>query len=545
MDKTFLKRLLTGPLLLSAAALIALGTAPAPLRAQTATAEAPAPQAEEAPQPLSPEELDILVARIALYPDELVALISAASLYPLQVIEAERFLEESKTKKDLKPKASWDGSIISLLNYPEIVKMMSDDLDWTQLFGEAIVNQQEDVLNAIQQLREQAVANGVIKTNDKVKVTKEVEDGRQNIIIEPASTEYIYVPQYQPEMFYEPGYAYQPVTYYPDPYPYYWNPAATFFAGAVTGAIWTAAVDWNNGFWGWGWNNNHYHGGHGNNWGNDINIDCNKCIIGSDFNGKINAGNIDWRNVDRSKINFDKNQFNKINNTNIRNEFKKNDFTNVKGDKLGNGNKLGSGNKGNLQRPTTLPGNVNGIQTKDIRKSTLEGLNKKPTTGFKPTDKMARPGNGNVGNLGGNGGGNLGNITKPGNGGGNLGGNLGNITKPGNGGANIGDMARPSDKMAKPNLDRPVGKPRPGGTPDYRPSKPSPMGEVTRGRDAKMQSTRGNKSMGGGGINRPDFNPGGGGGGGKMKGGGGGGGKKFVPPRKGGGGGGGGRGRRR
>jgi hypothetical protein len=110
-------------------------------------------------------------------------------------------------------------------------------------------------------------------------------------------------------------------------------------------------------------------------------------------------------------------------------------------------------------------------------------------------------------------------------------------------------MARPSDKMAKPNLDRPVGKPRPGGTPDYRPSKPSPMGEVTRGRDAQKQSTRGNKSMGGGGINRPDFNPGGGGGGGGNKiksGGGGGGGKKFVPPRKGGGGGGGGgRGRRR
>ena len=534
MDKTFLKRLLTGPLLLSAAAVIALGSAPTPLRAQTETAEATAPQAaEEAPQPLTSEELDILVARIALYPDELVALISAASLYPLQIIEAERFLEDSKTKKDLKPKASWDGSVISLLNYPELVKMMADDLDWTQLFGGAIVNQQEDVLNAIQQLREQAVANGVIKTDDKVKVTKEVDNGRQNIVIEPASSEVIYVPQYQPEMFYEPGYAYQPVTYYPEPYPYYWNPAATFFAGAVTGAIWTAAVDWNNGFWGWGWNNNNHNHNHGNNWGNDINIDCNKCIIGSDFNGKINAGNVDWRNVDRTKINYDKNQFNKINNSNIRNEFKKNDFTNI------SDNKLGSGNKGNLQRPTTLPGNAGGIQTKDIRKSTLEGLNKKPTNGFKPTDKMARPGNGNGGNLGnmnkpGNGGGNLGNV-KPGNGGGNL----GNV-KPGNGGGNLGNVARPSDKMASPNLDRPVGKPKPGGTPDYRPSKPSPMGEVTRGRDAKMQSNRGNKSMGGG------INPGGGGGGQFKGGGGGGGGKKFVPPRKGGGGGGGGgRGRRR
>lgn len=531
MDKTFLKRLMTGPLLLSAAAVIALGSAPTPLRAQTADPVPEAAQAEaaEAPMPLSPEELDILVARIALYPDELVALISAASLYPLQIVEAERLLEDSKTKKDLKPKSTWDGSVISLMNYPEIVKMMSEDLEWTQLFGESIVNQQEDVLNAIQQLREQAVANGVIKTDDKVKVTTEVENGRENVIIEPASKEVIYVPQYQPEMLYEPSYAYVPVTYYPDPYPYYWNPAATFFAGAVTGAIWTAAVDWDDGFWGWGWNNNHNHNNnywHGNNWGNDINIDCNKCIIGSDFNGKLNINDVDWRKVDRTKINYDKNQFNRIDNTKIRNEFKKNDLANIDRNKLG-ANKIGN-NKGNLQRPSTLPANSGGM-TKDIRKSTLDGLNKKPTQGFKPTDKMARPGTGNAGNLGNNGNG-----------------NLGNLNKPGNGGGNLGNVARPSDKMDKPNLDRPVGKPRPGATADTRPKTPSPMGEVTRGRDANKQASRGNKSMGGGGINRPQMNGGGGGGGGNKIGGGGGGGgkKKFVPKGKKSGGGGGSRGRR-
>ena len=130
-----------------------------------------------------------------------------------------------------------------------------------------------------------------------------------------------------------------------------------------------------------------------------------------------------------------------------------------------------------------------------VGESTLEGLNKKPTQGFKPTDKMARPGNGD---------------------------------------GNLGNVARPNDKMAKPNLDRPVGKPRPGATADNRPKTPSPMGEVTRGRDAKAQSSRGNKSMGGGGINRPNVDGGGGGGGGK---------KKFVPKGKSGGGGGG-RGRR-
>jgi hypothetical protein len=155
------------------------------------------------------------VARIALYPDELVAVISAASLYPLQIIEAQRFLDDLETKKDLKPKATWDGSVVSLLNYPQIVQMMSEDLDWTQLFGEAIVNQQDDVLAAIQQLREQAVANGVIKSDEKVTVVQQ-ED---NIVIQPASKEVIYVPQYEPEMLYEPDYVYRPITYYPTPTP--------------------------------------------------------------------------------------------------------------------------------------------------------------------------------------------------------------------------------------------------------------------------------------------------------------------------------------
>ena len=112
------------------------------------------------------------------------------------------------------------------------------------------------------------------------------------------------------------------------------------------------------------------------------------------------------------------------------------------------------------------------------------------------------------------------------------------MARPGNGDGNLGNASRPNDKMAKPNLDRPVGKPRPGATADNRPKTPSPMGEVTRGRDAKAQSNRGNKSMGGGGISRPQ----GGGGGNKVGGGGGASKKKFVPKGKGGGGGG--RGRR-
>lgn len=92
--------------------------------------------------------------------------------------------------------------MISLLNYPEIVKMMSDDLEWTQTFGDAIAFQQKDVLIAIQQLREEAVAKGIIKTDDKVKV----ETSGDNIVIQPVSTEKVYVPQYEPEMLYAANY---------------------------------------------------------------------------------------------------------------------------------------------------------------------------------------------------------------------------------------------------------------------------------------------------------------------------------------------------
>jgi hypothetical protein len=246
----------------AAAMLLALSLPPLPAFAQEQTAAADATGDTTSPEPLSADELEILVARIALYPDELVALISGASLYPLQIVEASRFLDQYEKDKSLKPKDSWDGSVISLLNYPDVVKMMSDDLEWTQQFGTAIAYQQKDVLVAIQQLRDEAVAKGVIKTDDKVQVVHE----NDNVVIRPTNPEKVYVPQYQPQMFYEPDYVWEPIQYYPDPYPPYWYPGATFFAGVVTGAVWGAVVDWDD--WGvWG---GHWHG-------NDIDIDCNNC----------------------------------------------------------------------------------------------------------------------------------------------------------------------------------------------------------------------------------------------------------------------------
>lgn len=416
---------------------------------QVASADTAAAAAATSPEPLSADEMEVLVARIALYPDELVALISGASLYPLQIVEAARFLDQYAKDKNLKPKDSWDGSVVSLLNYPEIVKMMSDDLEWTQAFGNALAYQQKDVLIAIQQLRDEAVAKGIIKSDEKMQVVEE----NDNVVIKSASPEVIYVPQYQPEMLYVPDYVPAPISYYPDPYPYYWYPTATFFAGAVTGAIWGAAVDWDDwGVWGGGWN------------GGDLDIDCNNCFNNRDFNGKFNFNDADWKNIDRSKINFNRDQFNNFDRGEFKNRVKQN------GD-----NAIRDRAKG-IKRAETRdrPGKA-GAGTKDVRKSMQDGLKQGAAN---------RPANAN----------------RPG------------ASKPSNRPAAAN---RPAGKPA--NAKRPAGKPKPAARVDNRPKKPSGLGNVDRGKATRVNSNRGRQSMGGGNrggsMHRQVRRPGGGGGG--------------------------------
>lgn len=453
---------LRGVVLVAAALAVASGL-PAPAAfAQEQTAAAPDTGSETAaPAPLSADELEVLVARIALYPDELVALVTSASLFPLQIVEAARFLDQYAKDDSLKPKESWDGSVVSLLNYPQIVKMMSDDLEWTQQLGDAIAWQQKDVLIAIQQLREEAVAKDIIKSDDKVTV----QTSGDNIVIQSASPEVVYVPQYEPEMLYVPDYAPAPISYYPDPYPNYWYPTATFFAGAVTGAVWAAAVDWDDwGVWGGRWD------------GNDIDVDCNNCFNNRDFNGKVDFNDIDWKNVDRSKLNIDRDQFNKFDRTNIKNRVERNTDNSIR-------NRASEIKRNDIA--ARRPGKE-GRSSADVRKSVQEGL-KNPTT---------RP----------------------------------SARADGDRAANRPAAAnRDGNRPGK--VERPAGKPKPAAKRDSRPSKPSGLGKVDRGKTAKVQSNRGAKSMGGGqrGGGRAMKKPGGGGrdmhrgGGGRQHGGGGGG----------------------
>jgi hypothetical protein len=203
-------------------------------------AQAPVGGAGTAPpvQPLSAQQLEDLVGRIALYPDDLVAIVLPASTYPLDIVQADRFLQRLKQDPKLQPDTRWDQSIRSLLNYPEVVTMMSQDLDWTQSLGEAVTSQQSDVLAAIQQFRAKASSAGNLKTDDKQIIVQE----QQTIKIVPANPEVIYVPQYQPSavVVYQPA---PPFYYYPTPYPVYYYPYPPGFAFA-TGFFFGAATAW-------------------------------------------------------------------------------------------------------------------------------------------------------------------------------------------------------------------------------------------------------------------------------------------------------------
>ncbi len=200
----------------------------------SAFAQAPAAAGGAAPA-LPAAELEQLVGPIALYPDDLVAIILPASTSPLQIVQADRYLDKRKSDPKLPVDDKWDDPVKSLLNYPDVVKKMSNDLDWTSALGEAVVADQGAVIEAVQVFRRKAKAAGNLKTDDKqvVKTQQEV------IIIEPANPQVIYVPQYNPSTVVV--YSAAPVYgYYPTAYPAYYYPYAPGAAMAA-GVVWGAA----------------------------------------------------------------------------------------------------------------------------------------------------------------------------------------------------------------------------------------------------------------------------------------------------------------
>ncbi|HSG98248.1 MAG TPA: DUF3300 domain-containing protein [Woeseiaceae bacterium] len=173
---------------------------------------------------LSPTDLQELVGPIALYPDDLLAIVLPASAYPLQIIEAGRFLAELEDDSSLQPSTEWDDSVVALLNYPEVLKLLNDDIDWTWRLGEAVVAQQEDVVAAIEEFRDRAYAAGNLKSDEYQSVTR--NDGV--IEITPVAEDVIYVPYYEPErvVVYQSRPAYY---YYPRAYPVYYYPYPSWY----------------------------------------------------------------------------------------------------------------------------------------------------------------------------------------------------------------------------------------------------------------------------------------------------------------------------
>jgi uncharacterized protein DUF3300/endosialidase-like protein len=229
--------------------------------AQTSETGAPKPNL------LKPEEIDQLVAPIALYPDPLLAQVLMASAYPLDIVQAERWLQSHKNLKGDQLKAAlakedWDDSVKSLAATPDVLAMMSEKLDWTEKLGDAVVDQQPDVMDAIQRLRAKAQANDKLRSTKQQDVTVNQVQGKQIIAIEPADPDTIYVPYYDPAVVYG-------AWPYPDYPPYYWPPPpyigyGLLGTGLAFGAGYAIGRWWSGGYWG---GNINWSGG-----GNNINV---------------------------------------------------------------------------------------------------------------------------------------------------------------------------------------------------------------------------------------------------------------------------------
>lgn len=215
---------------LAAAALLA-----STLALPQAQAQVPGVVVTNAAYVYSPQELENLVGPIALYPDDLVALVLPASTQPLQMVQAERFLAQRASNAQLAVDESWDDAVKSLLNYPDIVNYMSQNLDWTVALGEAVAADAGAVLDAVQTFRRRTQSVGHLRSDDKQVVVVE----KEIIKIVPANPEVIYVPQYNPATVVVSG---PPVWgYYPQPYPVYHYPYASGSSFAA-GLVWGAAV---------------------------------------------------------------------------------------------------------------------------------------------------------------------------------------------------------------------------------------------------------------------------------------------------------------
>jgi hypothetical protein len=246
---------------------------------QIVYAQEPAPA--EAPAPKIPnDQLDSLVAPIALYPDPLLAQMLAASTYPLEIIQLQQWLQANPTLKDKAlvdavEKQNWDPSVQAMAPLPDALKQLSQNITWTTDLGNAFLAQQSDVMDAVQRMRMKAQGAGNLKTSEQQKVETQVVENKSVIVIEQANPQVVYVPSYNPTVVYGPPiYPYPPIAY---------PPVGAYVAGAAIGFGVGIAMG---AAWGGGWG---YHAGWGGN--NTININNNNSFVNNSNRTNVNGGN--------------------------------------------------------------------------------------------------------------------------------------------------------------------------------------------------------------------------------------------------------------
>ena len=232
-------------------------------------ADPPAPADKPA---FKPEQLEQILAPIALYPDDLLTQMLMASTYPLELVEADRWV---KKNPDVKGEAlatalneqGWDPSVKSLVNFPPVLAMMSENIDKTVKIGDAFLGQQQAVMATIQKLRGKAQETGNLKDTSEQKVIVDQTTPTPTIAIQPTDPQVVYIPSYSPEVYYPtwPYPAYPPAPYYPSGY--IAGRAVAFGAGVALGAA-----------WGYAWGHSNWHGG-------SVNVNVNR---NASFNGRIN-----------------------------------------------------------------------------------------------------------------------------------------------------------------------------------------------------------------------------------------------------------------
>jgi hypothetical protein len=242
-----------------------LADMPSPQSAQASSPQSQAPQ-------IPSDQLDSLVAPIALYPDPLLAQTLAASTYPLELIQLQQWLAKNsglkdKALADAVAKQSWDPSIQAMAALPDVVKRLADDIQWTTDLGNAFLAQQSGVMDAVQRMRKKAQDSGNFKSTEQQLVETKVIENKSVIVVEQANPQVVYVPSYDPYLMYGPPiYPYPPIYYPPAGY-YAAGMAISFGVGLAIGAAWR-------GGWGWGcgWGNNNININNNNNFNRNSNI---------------------------------------------------------------------------------------------------------------------------------------------------------------------------------------------------------------------------------------------------------------------------------